>query len=89
MADNRYNGWTNYETWLANLWIGEICADLQSDLNLDLDDVESGNAAATIKDWFSEVYLNDAPETGFLADAVNAAVSAVNWQEIARTAVEG
>lgn len=19
--DNRYNGWTNYETWLANLWI--------------------------------------------------------------------
>ena len=21
--DRTYNGWTNYETWVANLWIGE------------------------------------------------------------------
>lgn len=89
MADNRYNGWTNYETWLANLWIGEACADLSEDFDLSTDELDSGNAAESIKQWFEELFLADAPESGFMADAINGAVGAVNWQEIARSAAEG
>lgn len=88
MTDNRYNGWTNYETWLANLWADEaglnagafdIFAMTAEEVQDQLDD---GSIASALQDWFESIW--DLPETGFAADAVNAALGAVHWQEIAR-----
>ena len=31
MERREYNGWTNYETWLVNMWYGDIFADWQND----------------------------------------------------------
>ena len=34
MEDKKYNGWTNYETWLVNLWIDNDEAVQQNVKNL-------------------------------------------------------
>ena len=34
MTDNTYNGWTNRETWLINLWLGD-----SFEPNINADDI--------------------------------------------------
>jgi hypothetical protein len=34
MNRREYNGWTNYETWLVNLWYGDVFTDMQNDGNV-------------------------------------------------------
>ena len=51
-----YNGWTNYETWLCNLWLdGLTFEDFIHDLSDDLDDKDA------VLDWVSN-YLEQLVE---------------------------
>lgn len=95
MRDQTYNGWTNYETWLVNVWIsnsqseqemwqeeallavtetaGESCPDGAAIRRL------AGSMREAIEDAASEYRLE-----GMLSDLLNAAISSVNWDELAR-----
>ena len=87
--NDKYNGWTNYETWNWKLWIdndegwqervieaANDCGDVYSLsqwLEADCDDLQ---------DWF------DMPTTGPFPDLLNAALTRINWYEIAESIFE-
>ncbi len=92
----RYNGWTNYETWCVNLWIDNSQGDQdywhdrarwclqhqpeEGDAVLELRDA--------LRDTFDEKYDEQKPDNGALADLLRAALSEVNWHEIAKHHIE-
>jgi hypothetical protein len=67
-----YNGWTNYETWLVNLWHGESLATIT-----DLTPEQAQE--------YVEETLEMACDSGFEGDLLRGALSAVSWKEIAAT----
>ena len=83
MTDTAYNGWTNYETWLVNLWLGE--EDYEGNLSSADKRQSAYDLGKRIRDYVEEMQ----PEvTGLYADMINAAIRAVNWQEIAEHMIE-
>lgn len=109
--DKTYNGWTNYETWVVNLWIGNEEGDYrywQAAAQECYDEAGEGVSAyakftgreiftreeravlALEKQLKSEIEEN-APDLGasMFADLLNAAMSEVNWHEIAAGMIDG
>lgn len=94
-----YNGWTNYETWLVNLHIsneqGEqdywneraSFAMTHSDPSNDYLDARC-ELADTLRDAFLEKYDEQKPDNTILADLLRAALSEVNWHELAQHYVD-
>lgn len=82
MTDTTYNGWTNYETWLANVWLCEVdfAGELENERNLTLCDV-----AQQVEDII-EIMTEETREAsrGFASDLLSAAISAINVNELAR-----
>ena len=86
-----YNGWSNYETWLANLWIRndeglegmviERMADV-AEYGCALDPIEYD--VASLLSAFFEDQTTGFSESGFFADVINNALRTVNWNEIAK-----
>jgi len=73
MTDTKYNGWTNYETWMVGLWFNDGF-DKHSASELDAD---------AYRDWVWD-YLEDNKDiSGFLADVVTGFLGSVNWAELA------
>ncbi len=96
MTRKEYNGWYNYETWLFNIhWDSSFTEDAQEIWN----NAEAGefltreeNAAHDLADCMkdtAEEYTQDAlPKNPWIADLVNAAVSEINFYEIAEHYIE-
>jgi hypothetical protein len=90
-TDKTYNGWTNYETWLFNLWHDDCFTEEAQECynDAEADDTFSKEENATIKladsieAYAEEFTFMDAPEKGFLADLVTAAMQQINFYEIA------
>lgn len=81
MTRNEYNGWTNYETWLVNLWTDgdDYVTELANDERYEYD-FQRGDA---LKDHVSEFYLQGSDMASDLAaDLIKSALSEVNWSEI-------
>ena len=93
MTEKTYNGWTNYETWNVVLWIDneegsyrywrdtvrEICED--SD--------EKDDAICSVSKRLEDEIKEGAPELqGTYSDLLSAALSEVNWYEIAENWVD-
>ena len=82
MTDTTYNGWTNYETWLAGLWLDQtdFTSELTNQRNLTLSDV------AQQVESMIEAMTDDACEAsrGLASDLLRAAISAININELAR-----
>ena len=81
MAD-KYNGWTNYETWLVKLWMDES-GDYWNDVTSD--------NVAEVSDFIKEQHeeINPVQDVnGVYSDLMSASLSAVNWDEIARSVIE-
>jgi hypothetical protein len=101
-----YNGWTNFETWLVNLWMSndqgsqEYCAeqaqeawdDAETDpgypgltrtdhATASLSETLKANSEEGAQDWMGT-------QSGMFADMLNAALSSVNWYEIADRLME-
>jgi hypothetical protein len=75
MLGESYNGWTNYETWLAALWFDND-RGVQRALQFAADAAELKEAAEQYLTYNQEI------ESGWLSDILNAYLSEVNWREV-------
>ena len=77
MERREYNGWTNYETWLVNMWYGDIFADWQND--------REDTSAQALEDFVTSMLEDQGqlPDHGFAADIMNAAMRQVDWEDLA------
>lgn len=94
-----YNGWTNYETWAVKLWLdneqhtqeywGERAKELLRDPRLsDILTVEQ-TARYDLADELKRSHEEDAPTIGgVFADLLGAALSGVDWSEIAQSLLD-
>lgn len=87
MARQEYNGWYNYETWLANLWFdgafGEDAERCVEDADGDMD--AATDALAIVIRETIEIHIEATTgKSGFVDDIVNAALREINYEEIAR-----
>ena len=93
-----YNGWTNYETWCVALWIGNEPESYGYALEITRSVIESADpddkdyvivndVCNALKGWIED--MNPLNDTATLfTDLLNAALSEVNWYEIAGNYIE-
>ncbi len=95
-SDSSYNGWSNYETWVVNLWLGndEVsynkCQSLAQRCFAEAvaDQVLSRKERACyqLANELKEMIEDGSPlasEASVYSDLLNASISEVNWKEIA------
>ena len=91
-----YNGWSNYETWCVRLWIDNEQSSIDSwrEIAREIYDVSKGldhhhitkddrariDLARRLK---YEIEDHPFPGSGLYTDLLNAALSEVDWHEIA------
>lgn len=85
---SKYNGWSNYETWNANLWIDNDWG-LSENIALHTADLfgiyeDADDITSMVADYIKDIFLDLAPDVeGFYCDIINSALKSVNWHEIA------
>jgi hypothetical protein len=96
---NAYNGWTNYETWNAKLWMdndegsqgywAERAQQLYNDAEADHPFTRDERATLDLSDELKHEHEANMPELepSFYSDILNAALSEVNWYEIAESLI--
>lgn len=97
MEQQKYNGWTNYETWNAALWMEES-SDYYDESAQDAYDNAVGDdtftraerATLDLADALEQDFEENAPDlkSGPYADILNAAMQEINWYEIAAHYIE-
>lgn len=100
MQHTNYNGWTNYETWNAALWLGneegssrycdELAQEAYDQAEADKTFTRLEQAAFALAERLKSLFEDneELPESGWMADAINTYLSEVNWHEIAETYLE-
>ena len=95
MADERYNGWRNYETWLVKLGMDNEQGDCdfwqeQTSEIVD-DEFPIASLSKRLDAWIEEIretiFDDDAP-AGFMSDLLTAAIGAIDTSEIARHLID-
>ncbi len=87
MTHKEYNGWTNYETWLVKLWMdnNEGSYGYFREMAEEYYKVDRDNAGG-LADAIKEAHQEALPElSGLASDLMGAAMSEVNWHEIAES----
>jgi hypothetical protein len=90
-----YNGWTNYETWVVNLWMDneqgsqeffrETAKDIYDGATANPYFTREAEARNRFADWLQQHYDENIPAMrGVYGDLLGAALGSVNWNEIAR-----
>lgn len=97
MKEAKYNGWTNWETWVTNLHFDDVFTDRAQEIygNAEADETFSREerAALDLADVIRETVgeTTDFLEGGknlFIADIIGGFLSAVNWYEMAKNYVD-
>lgn len=100
MADTMYNGYTNYETWNVSLWLDndedaqnhwterakEVWEEAEAREHVTKDQAATYQLAKELKDCIEGALPPDLD--GMYTDLLNAALSEVNWDEIAGHYIE-
>jgi len=90
--EKTYNGWTNWETWNAALWI-ENDWHLSESYALQAGDLLSSYDEDDCIEKLADIIESDFDElmpevSGFFADMLNGAMREVNWHEISKHYVQ-
>ena len=83
MQDNTYLGWTNIETWSANLWLDQ---EYWIDQAKESESVHT--LAEQMKEYFCEEMDMITHEHGMFADLLQYAFDSINWHEISEHVFE-
>jgi hypothetical protein len=93
MSENTYNGWRNYETWCVNLWLSNDeglyndTRDLVQSLRRGTNEDDRYSLANALKDRIDDLAEYTVPGcregANFVVDLLGAALSEVDWYEIA------
>ena len=74
-----YNGWTNRETWVVNLWLtNDEC--YYDELRAIVKNFDSDDQAKALEDWIRFEY--DGEYSSICADLINNSLAEVDWYEI-------
>ena len=100
MEDEKYNGWTNYETWLVKLWMDndqgsynywqEIAQEIYNEARADANFTKEECAQLALADQLKNEHEENAPTstTGVYSDLMTGALGRVDWHEIARAVID-
>lgn len=79
MADTKFNGWTNWKTWMVNLHWGDYWG---SAIGLRDEPITAEEMRSDVEEFLDEA-LSLLPEGQrlFIGDMID--ISAVNWRELA------
>lgn len=75
-----YNGWTNRETWLTNLWLNIDMGSYEQLQEICRKDCEVWEKAEALEDWIRFEY--DGEYSSIWADLINNSLAEVDWYEI-------
>lgn len=75
-----YNGWSNYETWVTNLWLDNEPGTYEDKREIIRRADKEHEAADALKDYVQDLM----PDLGasLASDLLGAALSEVDWREI-------
>jgi triacylglycerol esterase/lipase EstA (alpha/beta hydrolase family) len=68
----KYNGWTNWETWLVGMYYVDSWRDEGEQVEAD-----------QLREYVEEVEQSQSDVGGLMLDAFNGIMSQVNWTELA------
>lgn len=91
MAEKGYQGWKNYETWNAALWIDNEQYYHERSMELAREISDKYQLADALKEMFEDEWLGDTIESlgGTPAgDLLNGALEEISWSEIAEVKLE-
>ena len=77
-SNETYNGWSNRETWLVNLWLTNDESIYRETIGMSANDLES----------FVHILCESEKLDGFLSDLIELALVRVNWRELAESMAE-
>jgi len=95
MLNKSYNGWTNYETWAVNLWLSndqgsdsywrETAQEIYDEAEAEKSFTREERATLNLSDRLKNEHEESQPDLGatLWTDLLGAAMSEVNWYEIA------
>ena len=90
---NKYNGWTNYETWLCNMWFDNF--EFTDVLDMFEGCEDKGDINNVIADYiknyvedYVEYSLAPSDTHGFVHDMLNSAISEIDFRDIAEHYVD-
>ena len=82
MNDMTYNGWTNKETWLVNIWYGDDIWQFFAEDD-DCEDVSADEIEQHVRFTAEECEALSQLPAGLLSDFINMCWAEVNWEELA------
>jgi hypothetical protein len=92
MEDKTYNGWNNYETWVAKLWMDNDQSTQEAIEEMAQEELDSAEGdkeeaaqsmATRLESMHDEALADIVGVTGVFSDLLQHALGRVDWREIA------